>query len=600
MKKLNLDSRTLYRALFFVALCLFIQQAPIGFAELVKQNISPQRTTPNTIEVALTSLPPGMYYVSLGVAWTNWEILLGENRIGASNSPTPKLNGALDFGAGFSISEPAEKRSLIIRTSSPEAWRGLFKNRIIVTTYRLGRLIQAWRLFNLAILGPLASAILILLVISNLRLSFGERRHLLGLLAIGFAGLLQGISLGGYVESVVDLSAATAFQLIARCLFSAAFVFLFGTYSTQSRLLLSAHLLFTLLSVIGLSTHPEHFVLIYKLCLGLSFLGCVISVVRCITQLDIEKNPDKHILVEFGIAQSLILGVASTLYIVNGPSSFTIITPATISVLCIVGMRLAYNEIVSDKVASHLLRYKLESAKRFNTMAAEVAHDIRSPVSALATIAKGLEKKGHEEYPILIEAVARIESIANGLLNEYRTRKDVIRQDTAATHTECIRYVSYKEFIELVRVEIRAKQLEQTPGKSVQIELFTSPVEDTSSLMMLEPARLSRCLSNLLNNAIEASAHESMIDVIVAHAGNRLLLSIKDNGAGIPEDVMKRVGEPGFTYNKKDGTGLGLASAKASVNKWVGELVLESTPNQGTTVTLAFVIKGDRSDAYGR
>jgi signal transduction histidine kinase len=100
--------------------------------------------------------------------------------------------------------------------------------------------------------------------------------------------------------------------------------------------------------------------------------------------------------------------------------------------------------------------------------------------------------------------------------------------------------------------------------------------------------QLLRCFNNLLKNAIEATQHQKpgIIDINYEVNKTSVLLSIKDNGAGIPEGMREKIFEPNFT-TKSSGTGLGLAFVKNSIENADGRVWFETKQGAGTTFYLS-------------
>ena len=101
--------------------------------------------------------------------------------------------------------------------------------------------------------------------------------------------------------------------------------------------------------------------------------------------------------------------------------------------------------------------------------------------------------------------------------------------------------------------------------------------------------QLLRCFNNLLKNAIEATPQDTqcVIDIIYLLTTKNVLLTIKDNGNGIPENMREKIFEPNFT-TKSSGTGLGLAFVKNSIENASGKVWFETTIGVGTTFYLSF------------
>ncbi len=100
---------------------------------------------------------------------------------------------------------------------------------------------------------------------------------------------------------------------------------------------------------------------------------------------------------------------------------------------------------------------------------------------------------------------------------------------------------------------------------------------------------LRRAFANLLRNAAEAMQGSGTIDVTLRGDARGLVVQIADHGPGISADVQQRVFEPYFT-TKADGTGLGLALVRQTVEAHRGTIRVSETPGGGATFNLVFAI----------
>jgi signal transduction histidine kinase len=100
---------------------------------------------------------------------------------------------------------------------------------------------------------------------------------------------------------------------------------------------------------------------------------------------------------------------------------------------------------------------------------------------------------------------------------------------------------------------------------------------------------LRRAFSNLLRNASEAMGGRGQIDVTCTARDRTILVAVADHGPGIPQDLRHRVFEPYFT-TKNDGTGLGLALVRQTVDAHRGTIAVGETLGGGATFTLVFPI----------
>jgi signal transduction histidine kinase len=111
--------------------------------------------------------------------------------------------------------------------------------------------------------------------------------------------------------------------------------------------------------------------------------------------------------------------------------------------------------------------------------------------------------------------------------------------------------------------------------------------EGTTCLVKLDPSRFTRVMENVLTNALDATKDmEGEIQVAWGTVTGGIQVRVKDKGHGIPRKVLKRIFEPFFSYGKKKGTGLGMATVKKIVEEHGGTLEFISEEGIGTEVII--------------
>jgi nitrogen fixation/metabolism regulation signal transduction histidine kinase len=106
-----------------------------------------------------------------------------------------------------------------------------------------------------------------------------------------------------------------------------------------------------------------------------------------------------------------------------------------------------------------------------------------------------------------------------------------------------------------------------------------------------DSAQMRQVLHNLVQNAQDAlenrknPGEQPMIEVCTETVGDRVRLSVTDNGGGFPEEMMARIFEP-YVTTKPRGTGLGLAIVKKIIDEHHGELAIENRATRGASVTI--------------
>ena len=102
-------------------------------------------------------------------------------------------------------------------------------------------------------------------------------------------------------------------------------------------------------------------------------------------------------------------------------------------------------------------------------------------------------------------------------------------------------------------------------------------------------ARLERVLHNLIGNAVKYSPQGTPIDVAVQTQAQQVLITVRDQGVGIPAEELPRIFTRFFrasTSRGVKGTGIGLAGSKAIIEQHHGQIMVQSAVGQGTTVTV--------------
>jgi signal transduction histidine kinase len=128
-------------------------------------------------------------------------------------------------------------------------------------------------------------------------------------------------------------------------------------------------------------------------------------------------------------------------------------------------------------------------------------------------------------------------------------------------------------------------------NESLRIELA---LEQTPLIVHADRTQMNRLFSNLIQNAVEAipDRRQGIVRISEARSGQEAVISITDNGMGIPETMRENIFSPNFT-TKSSGTGLGLAMCKGIVEQQKGSIHFETETGKGTT----FRIRLPLSDA---
>jgi len=230
----------------------------------------------------------------------------------------------------------------------------------------------------------------------------------------------------------------------------------------------------------------------------------------------------------------------------------------------------AINKLLKGYRQSSEENIKSERNQAYQSMARQVAHDIRSPLEALKSSKEELSSLHEQDRLKLTAAINRIEEIAYNLL-QYRGK------DQKPKYKEPVNIYTT---VESIAIE---KRMQYRASSDLHIKnLLGSHILD--AFVSISQETFKRILSNLITNSAEALKLNGKIQISAHKASNNIEILIKDNGPGISETIRSEITKEGFT-TKEGGSGLGLAHAKMEVEKLGGKLKIHSSPG-GTTVTL--------------
>lgn len=231
----------------------------------------------------------------------------------------------------------------------------------------------------------------------------------------------------------------------------------------------------------------------------------------------------------------------------------------------------------------HIENEKSKREIEFAQVFREVAHDIRSPIGALNIAIQAMPEVNNEARELVRSSIKRINEIAKTLLDVSRNRKG-----NAVNPSRLTGKVS--DLVALVREVVKEKTVTLASSSQVSIQLedeFVSPIQ-----VILDSGKFQRVISNLLDNSIKAAtyrASEGLIRLSFNTDSEFCQIRIEDNGCGIPESVLKRLGSEPISYDlygKSEGNGIGFFSSVQTINDFGGKVSIESKVNVGTTIDI--------------
>lgn len=218
-------------------------------------------------------------------------------------------------------------------------------------------------------------------------------------------------------------------------------------------------------------------------------------------------------------------------------------------------------------------------------LAGMVKHDLRSPLQSILMAVQTGSSIDEQSREMILSGVSRIEKITQDL-NAVKDQGVEIEEASLNTQESCSLFSAIQEI-----TQEKTHTYRKIKGLSIRGHFNDDAI---SRFINFNDSDFKRVLSNLIDNAVECfddKQENKHVDVFVStlEAKGQASIKIKDNGPGIPNIVMSRIGEKGNTYGKYNGSGLGIYSSQNKVKENGGVFTINSNSG-GTEVSLGVLL----------
>ena len=279
-------------------------------------------------------------------------------------------------------------------------------------------------------------------------------------------------------------------------------------------------------------------------------------------------NKGEILLLETGHKRGRVIGFTSRTLLRNGKPEGTVIVFSDIT-----------NHKAEQKATAH--RHRLAD---IGQLVATMAHEIRNPVAAIATLAHVL--KGEDSILAdpdttlivskILEETARVSRLVDDILGFSRERELHLAQ------------VDMVAMLETLLEDLRARMSDDPVELSLIVD---QSAEEDGRHWRLDKEAGRQVLANIVRNAMQAVQVRrkrepwQAVRVRLIREGNYLRIAVEDDGVGIAEADLPRLTEPFFT-TRDAGTGLGMPVAERLVAQHGGKIEIQSKEGVGTTVSI--------------
>ena len=210
-----------------------------------------------------------------------------------------------------------------------------------------------------------------------------------------------------------------------------------------------------------------------------------------------------------------------------------------------------------------------EKLSTIGKLASGISHEIKNQLGVVLAV-EAIKKMFPENQKVqlytqlIIDARNRIVSLLDEI-RDFSKQKSYEKTET--------------NLITLIQNTINLCQFDKDL-ESMKI-IFTAP-DEVEPIVLINSDKIQQVLINLIRNAGHASPPKSNIEISLNLSYNHWVISVKDYGCGIPDELKDKIWEPFFT-TKSHGTGLGLDICKKIIENHNGKIFFESKVNEGTT-----------------
>ncbi len=215
---------------------------------------------------------------------------------------------------------------------------------------------------------------------------------------------------------------------------------------------------------------------------------------------------------------------------------------------------------------------KAEKMEVVSHLASSISHEVRNPLAVVRGFLQMMQEDltSEKQKDFLKISISEIDR-ANDIIRNYLT--------FAKPSPENIELLDIKKELERA-IEI-IKPLANMNCVEIETNLNQSYIKGESQL-------LQQCLLNITKNCIEAMPESGRLHIRTIDKPDQLVIEINDNGAGMTDEQLSRLGEPYFTTKGREGTGLGMMAAIKIIDLMRGKLQIRSKVNEGTSFTISF------------
>ncbi len=257
--------------------------------------------------------------------------------------------------------------------------------------------------------------------------------------------------------------------------------------------------------------------------------------------------------------------------------------------------------LVANRLTNGLVQRLKESDERRELAFREVEHNQR--LSSIGRLAAGLAHEVNNPLAIINEQAGLLKDLLSRQAEGPEKERYARLADSILAAVKRCRDITHRMLGFARRMELAIEPLNINEVLTETLGFLRKEAEsrDVAINLDLDPnlpaihsdrGQLQQVFLNIFNNALAAVSDNGRIQVSSRDSGPNIMISIEDNGCGMPKETLEHIFEPFFTTKKGRGTGLGLSITYGIIKRLDGDIDVRSTPGQGTTFTVILPKQG--------
>lgn len=242
------------------------------------------------------------------------------------------------------------------------------------------------------------------------------------------------------------------------------------------------------------------------------------------------------------------------------------------------GMIIVFQDITEQQ--------KLENMRK--EFVANVSHELKTPITTIKSYTETLMDGAIEDKEMSIKFLSVVDNECDRMARIVRDLLQLSNLDYKQTKWSK-KSLDINELLEDIYLKIKISAEEKSQEIKMQIE-------ENIGEIIADKDGIEQVILNIVTNAIKYTPNNGIIKIGAKSDNEKVILTVKDNGIGIPKEDINRIFERFYRVDKArsremGGTGLGLSIAKQIIEAHNGEILINSEFDKGTTVDIILPLK---------